>query len=87
MTFSKLHPFEERAVAFLDVIGFTRLIQEAETMPHKQPELFGIISVFDGHVKFDNDSVSAEVPDPVKPKYIFVSDSIIFSAPLRHGRV
>lgn len=85
MTFSKLHPFEERAVAFLDVLGFTRLIQEAETMPHKQPELFGIISALDGHVKFDNDSVSAEVPDPVKPKYIFVSDSIIFSAPLRHG--
>jgi hypothetical protein len=85
MTFSKLHPFEERAVAFLDVLGFTRLIQEAETMPHKQTELFGIISVLDGHVKFDNDSVSAEVPDPVKPKYIFVSDSIIFSAPLRHG--
>ena len=26
MTFDKLPPFEERAVAFLDVLGFTRLI-------------------------------------------------------------
>jgi hypothetical protein len=86
MTFDKLHPFQERAVAFLDVLGFTRLIQDAETLPHKQPELFGIINVLDGHVKFDNQRVAVEVPDPVKPKYIFISDSIIFSVPLRHGR-
>jgi hypothetical protein len=86
MTVDKLHPFEERAVAFLDVLGFTRLIQDAETLPHKQPELFGIVSVLDGHVKFDNQSVSVEVPDSVKPKYIFISDSLIFSAPIRHDK-
>jgi hypothetical protein len=86
MTFDKLHPFEERAVAFLDVLGFTRLIQDAETLPHKLPELLGIIGVLDGHVKFDNQNVSVEVPDQVKPKYIFISDSLIFSAPLRHDK-
>ncbi|MBV9484350.1 hypothetical protein [Bradyrhizobium sp.] len=85
MSFSKLHPFEERAVAFLDVLGFTQLIKDAEIHPHRQLELFGIIASLDGHVKYDNRNVSAEVPDPVKPKYIFISDSIIFSAPLRHG--
>jgi hypothetical protein len=85
MTFNKLHPFEERAVAFLDVLGFTQLINDAETLPHKQLELFGIITALDGHVKFDNQSVSVEVPDPVKPKYIFISDSIIFSSPLKYG--
>lgn len=86
MSFDKLPPFEERAVAFLDVLGFTRLIEDAERQPHKQPELFGIINILDGHVKFDNLSVSVEVPEAVKPKYIFISDSLIFSAPLRHDK-
>jgi hypothetical protein len=86
MPFDKIHPFTERAVVFLDVLGFSRLIEDAEHRPDKRDELFGIFSVLDSHVKFDNQMLSAEVPDDVKPKYIFISDSIIFSVPLLHGK-
>jgi hypothetical protein len=67
MPFDKIHPFEERAVAFLDVLGFSALIKDAELQPPRRDELFQIITILDGHVKFDNKSVSVEVPDEVKP--------------------
>ena len=86
MPFDKIHPFSERAVAFLDVLGFSQLIREAEKLPHKRDELFGIITTFDAHVRFDNNTVSSEVPNDAIPKYIFISDSIIFSTPLQHGK-
>jgi hypothetical protein len=86
MPFDKIHPFTEQAVAFLDVLGFSRLIEDAERHPHKRDELFGIFSVLNSHVKFDNQNISAEVPDDMKPKYIFISDSIIFSVPLLYGK-
>ena len=85
MPFDKIHPFTERAVAFLDILGFSRLIEDAEHHPYKRDELFGIFSVLDAHVKFDNQRLSAEVPNDAKPNYIFISDSIIFSVPLIHG--
>jgi hypothetical protein len=58
---------------------------DAERLPHRRDELFGLFATIDSHVKFDNDSVSSEVPEAVRPRYIFISDSIIFSAPLLHG--
>lgn len=76
MPFDKIHPFTERAVAFLDVLGFSALIREAERQPAKRDELFGIFTVLNDHVKFDNQAVSGEVPNDVKPRYIFISDSI-----------
>ena len=86
MPFDKIYPFSERAVAFLDVLGFSQLIQEAERLPHKRDELFGIITTLDAHARFNNNAVSSEVPNDAKPKYIFISDSIIFSTPLQHGK-
>jgi hypothetical protein len=53
-----IHPFTERAVAFLDVLGFSALIKDAEQKPPKRDELFGIFTVLDAHVKFDNQNVS-----------------------------
>lgn len=81
-----LHPFEQCAVVFLDVLGFSSLVQDAEKLPHRQFELFGIVSVLDSHVRFDNHAVASEVPAIVRPEYIFISDSMIFSSPLRHGQ-
>ena len=86
MPFDKIHPFTERVVVFLDILGFSRLIEDAERLPHRQPDLFSIIAALDGHVNFDNNSLSSEIPEGAKPKYIFISDSIIFSTPLQHGK-
>jgi hypothetical protein len=80
-----IYPFTERAIAFLDILGFSQLIADAERLPNRRDELFGLFATIDSHVKFDNDSVSSEVPEAVRPRYIFISDSIIFSAPLLHG--
>lgn len=86
MPFDAIFPFTERAVAFLDILGFSQLVSEAERLPHRRNELFGLITTLGSHVKFDNDAVSDEVPEAVRPQYIFISDSIIFSTPLLHGR-
>jgi hypothetical protein len=42
-------------------------------------------AVLDSHVYFDNASLAATVPNELKPRYIFISDSVILSAPLQHG--
>ena len=77
--------FEERAVGFLDVLGFKQLINEAEASPAGLDKLIGLRGVLDDHVLRDNDGIAKTVPDELKPKYIFVSDSIILSVPLHHS--
>ena len=74
-------PFEDRAVAFLDILGFTDLIASTEQHPSKLTSLFGLRAILDNHVKWDNASLASSVPDEMKPKYIFISDSVILSAP------
>ena|SRR5271157_4246405 len=78
--------FSDRAVAFLDVLGFKRLIEDAEASPAGFSKLVGLKTVLEGHVRFDNDTLAPTVPMDVHPKYIFISDSIIMSAPLQHGK-
>ena len=78
--------FEQRAVGFLDILGFKPLIEEAEASQHGLQRLAGLRAVLDNFVLYDNDGAARTVPDALKPKYIFVSDSVILSSPLRHGR-
>jgi hypothetical protein len=77
--------FEQRAVGFLDILGFKQLIDEAEASQAGFQRLAGLRAVLDNHVRFDNAGIAQTVPDKLKPRYIFVSDSIILSAPLSHG--
>jgi hypothetical protein len=77
--------FEERAVAFLDILGFKPLIERAEASAVGFQELLDIKTVLDSHVRFDNATLSPDLPEQVRPRYIFISDSVIVSAPLRHG--
>ncbi|MCA1850961.1 MAG: hypothetical protein LC647_00785 [Beggiatoa sp.] len=60
-------------------------MHEAEKQPAGFTELFGLRNVLDSHVRFDNDSLHTSVPDEMKPRYIFISDTIILSVPLRYG--
>jgi hypothetical protein len=77
--------FSERAVAFLDVLGFRRLIEEAESSAAGFFKLVGLKHVLESHVRFNNETLAPTVPPEVHPKYIFISDSIIISVPLHHG--
>lgn len=74
--------FEQRAVAFLDILGFKRLITEAERNPAGFGRLASLKTVIEGHVRYDNANVSDDVPVEMLPKYLFISDSIILSVPL-----
>ena len=77
--------FEERAVAFLDVLAFKDLVLGAETMPHKFTRLMSLKAVLDSHVRWDNEGLDTSVPESIKPRYIFISDSIIITSRLRDG--
>lgn len=77
--------FEERAVGFLDILGFKQLIDEAEASQAGFQRLSGLRGVIDTIVLHDNRGLAHTVPEVLKPKYIFVSDSIILSAPLHHN--
>ena len=78
--------FELRAVGFIDILGFKQLMDEAEASHAAFQRLAGLRRVLDTFVLYDNAGVAATVPDFLKPKYIFISDSIILSAPLVHNR-
>src|SRR5262249_47032988 len=73
------------AVGFIDILGFKQLIDEAEASQPGFQKLVELRMVLDGHVLFDNAGLAQTVPNELKPKYIFISDSIILSAPLNHG--
>jgi hypothetical protein len=75
--------FENRAVAFLDILGFSALIKEAERQPSTLSTLISLRTVLDSHVRWDNADLAKSIPDHIKPLYLFISDSIILSSPLR----
>ena len=78
--------FETRAVAFLDILGFKDLIKKVEANEQEACRQFNaFITVVNAFVSFDNKSLSTLMPKNVQPKYIFVSDSIILSAPLQEN--
>jgi hypothetical protein len=76
--------FEQRAVGFLDILGFKQLMDEAEASQTGFQRLAGLRGVLDNIVLYDNRGLASTVPDALKPRYIFISDSIILSAPLHH---
>jgi len=72
--------FEERAVAFIDVLGFKSLIESSDgTDLYFLEEL---VEILETAVPGLNGRVDAKVPKKLIPKHISISDSIILSAPL-----
>ena len=75
---------EIRAIAFLDILGFKDLIKKVEKGDQEARRQFnGFRTVVDAFVSFDNETLSNLMPTHLQPQYIFVSDSIIISAPLQ----
>ena len=74
---------EKRAVAFLDIMGFKKLIEQAEKKRWMRDKFEGLKHVIESHVRRDNDRLAPSVPPNIKPRYIFISDSIILSAPVQ----
>ena len=74
--------FEERAVAFVDVLGFKSVVDLANRDSTKLEELGKLISLLSTSVPSLDGSVDPNVPRELIPKYMYISDSIILSAPL-----
>ena len=75
--------FEERAVAFLDVLGFSSLVTSAASCPSDLEELQELVSLLSSVVPYLDQGVSKTVPVHLIPEHTYISDSIILSAPLK----
>lgn len=74
--------FEARAVAFIDMLEFKSVVDHATQDSNKLAELEELIELLRTAVPSIDGSVDASVPIELIPKHIYISDSIILSAPL-----
>jgi hypothetical protein len=75
--------FEDRAIAFIDVLGFKNLTTKAVTEPAALLELNRVVALLSAVIPILDSGVEKTVPSDLIPKHIYISDSIILSAPLR----
>jgi hypothetical protein len=74
--------FEDRAVAFIDVLGFKALMEGAVQSDEQLIQLSGLIDLLSSAVPTLDSSVDSSVAEHLIPKHIYISDCIILSAPL-----
>ena len=74
--------FEDRAVAFIDVLGFKNIVQLAATKNDYLTVLNDLVTLLESAVPTLDTTVSHSAHPSLKPKFIYVSDSIILSAPI-----
>ncbi|ELA6794654.1 hypothetical protein QNE27_004235 [Vibrio alginolyticus] len=74
--------FEERAVAFIDVLGFKAIVDNAAVGSDNFELLRDLIGTLENALPNLNSKVNSDVPTELIPKHIYISDSIILSAPL-----
>lgn len=72
--------FEERAVAFIDVLGFQSVVKNATCT--NLTFLEELVETLETAVPNLDSTVSSTVPNELIPKHTYISDSIILSAPL-----
>ena len=79
--------FEDRAVAFIDVLGFKSIVNFATQDTNKLNELSDLIILLESVVPNLDGTVDSRVPKSLIPKHIYISDSIILSAPLKSTEI
>lgn len=70
--------FEERAVAFIDVLGFKSVVENLDSKNFLEE----LVATLEEAVPGLDSMVDSNVPRELIPKHISISDSIILSAPL-----
>lgn len=78
--------FENRAVAFIDVLGFKNVVDAAEQGGKNRAKLEMLIKSLEDALPNLNKTVNKSVPVKLIPKPIYISDSIILSAPLTSSK-
>ncbi|WP_199535759.1 hypothetical protein [Dyella psychrodurans] len=74
--------FEDRAVAFIDVLGFKTLVAGAVERDEQLKQLSGLVDLLSSAVPTLDASVDTSIAAHLIPKHIYISDCIILSAPL-----
>jgi hypothetical protein len=74
--------FEDRAVAFIDVLGFKSLVDRAAESKKQLERLSGLVNLLSSAVPFFDATVDKSVSPHLVPRHIYISDCIILSAPL-----
>lgn len=74
--------FEDKAVAFLDVLGFKALVDRATNDPQSLDQLSQLVQLLEKAVPMLDDRVDSAVSRHLIPKHTYISDCIILSAPL-----
>jgi hypothetical protein len=75
--------FEERAIAFIDVLGFKALTSKAVNDVGALQEVDKLVVLLGSVIPVLDSGVSSAIPSDLIPKHIYISDSIILSAPLQ----
>ena len=79
--------FEERAVAYIDVLGFKSVVDHATQDTKKLEELEKLIELLSTAIPSLDGVVDANISKNLIPKHIYISDSIILSAPLTSEKI
>ena len=74
--------FEDRAVAFVDVLGFKSLVSSATLSNVHLQQLSGLVNLLSSAVPSFDATIDKSVSPHLVPKHIYISDCIILSAPL-----
>ena len=79
--------FEDRAVAFIDVLGFSAIVNNAIKDATAISQLQGLVELLSSVVPTLDKAVDKSVPLRLIPAHTYISDSIILSAPLSDNTV
>ena len=79
--------FEDRAVAFIDVLGFSAIVNDAIKNATAMNQLQSLVELLSSVVPTLNKTVDDSVLSRLIPAHTYISDSIILSAPLSDDTV
>lgn len=74
--------FEDRAVAFVDVLGFKSLVERAASSNEALNQLSELVALLEGVVPKLDKTVDSDIPQHLIPRHNCISDCIILSAPV-----
>lgn len=75
--------FEDRAVAFIDILGFKQLVNQAALSATDLAKLNDLVALLGAVIPFLDGEVQSSVPQHLIPRHLCISDCIILSAPLQ----
>ncbi len=79
--------FEERVVAFIDILGFKNIVKSAVLNSTAKDKLQELVSLLESVVPDLNTKVDYSVHPHLIPKHNYIADCIILSAPVFDGSV